>query len=139
MIRSILIADDEESTRSVLRETFERKGYRVNIAADGREALDVIHSRHVTLGIFDYQMPRLDGINLLQELRGSNCMIPVLILSSEMDASLREMAFAAGADGFFKKPVDVRGLRAEVSRLIGEETSLTVHGMTMNITVRIKK
>lgn len=136
MKRSILIADDEAANREVLREAFEKRGYGVRLARDGREAVDIALNDRITLGIFDYRMPRLTGIDAVRELRAIRCEIPILITTSERGDDVRRLALESGATGFFLKPVDLLGLREMVRGLIGEETSLALRSVTsISITV----
>lgn len=135
MIRSILIADDEEPNRLVLREAFERKGYRVVAVSNGIEAIEYVRAHPTRLGIFDYHMPGLGGIDVLREMRSAAMAMPVLIITSSTDRRIRERALAEGAQGFFSKPLDVRGIRAAVADLIGEETSIVVRTTGTEITV----
>ncbi|MEK8024339.1 MAG: response regulator [Candidatus Hydrogenedentota bacterium] len=135
MIRSILIADDEEPNRVVLCETFARKGYRVVAVSNGIEAIEYVRTRPTTLGILDHDMPGMGGLDVLREMRHSHVSIPILIVTSSTDQRLREKAIAEGAQGFFSKPVDVGRIRAAVADLIGEETSIVVRTIGTEITV----
>jgi CheY-like chemotaxis protein len=136
MRRSILIADDEPANRDVLCEAFEKRGYGVRLARDGWEAVEICRSAPVALGIFDFRMPRLSGIDAVRELRMTHCEIPILITTSERGDDVRRMALESGATGFFMKPVDILGLREIVRDLIGEETALALRSVTtISITV----
>lgn len=140
MRRTILIADDELSCREALAEAFERRGYRICLAGNGQEAIAVVRSEPVTLAIFDYQMPRLGGLEALCELRKLPSPPPVVITTSLHDDRVRREAFVHGASGFFWKPVDLPALRGFVRDLIGEETAITVRLPTsVSITVRTWK
>lgn len=138
MTRSILIADDEAANRQVLREAFERRGYTVREAADGYEVISVVRSAPVSLGIFDYQMPLMGGLEALRDLRQRNYHFPIIIMTSARSDELRHRALECGATAFFPKPVDLGILRDTVRSLIGEETSMVV-STTTSITIRITR
>ncbi len=140
MRRTILIADDEVPNRIALGEAFERRGYRVHLAADGREAVEIARSEPVTMGIFDYMMPRLGGVGALNELRRLSIQLPVVITTSMRDERIRDEALECGARGFFWKPLDLATIRDCVKSLIGEETTLAVRAPTsISITVLAKR
>lgn len=133
MRRFILIADDEETNRSVLGEFFERCGYGIRLASDGFEALERAMEPRVDLAIFDYQMPGLSGLDALRRLRSSDCLTPVLIVTSQDREEVKSEALAIGAQGFLRKPIDLPVLRQHVVRLVGEERSLTIYRRTTAI------
>ncbi|RMH54766.1 MAG: response regulator [Candidatus Hydrogenedentota bacterium] len=127
MVRSILIAEDEELSRNTLAEAFERSGYRVETAPDGITALERACRPHVHLGIFDYQMPGLDGLEVLRRVMERREDLPVLIMTSAAENRIRRRALELGARAFFPKPIDLRRLRKTVVSLIGEELSLALY------------
>jgi len=136
MRRQILIADDEEANRAVLGELFERNGYGVTLAGDGREAVEYAEHHPVSLGIFDYQMPRMSGLEALRTLRAHKHSMPVLIMTSQRSPQLEDEALSWGANGFFYKPLDLGYLRQIVINLVGEETGLSVFTFTTTLTIR---
>lgn len=137
MQRTILIADDKDYNRKVLTEVFERHGYRVDAVRDGREAVDYIRVTPVTLGVFDYYMPRLGGVDAMLELRQLRLAPPIVITTSARNRELKERALLNGAQGFFIKPVDMGDLVGLVRTLIGEETALAIRTTTTQITIRV--
>ena len=87
---NVLVAEDENDIRNLLKLHLEENGYTVFTAADGLEALAIFKKNSINLGIFDVMMPRLDGFNLLRKIRESS-QIPVIFLTArgnEMDKVL---------------------------------------------------
>lgn len=134
--RSILIADDHEENRLVLGELFERHGYGVEFAGDGVEAVRIARMPRVRLAIMDYQMPGLTGIEALRILREERCATPVLIMTSQSSPRVARDAMACGAQGFFRKPLDLPVLRQVAVKLAGVETSITVYRISTTIVVK---
>lgn len=139
MPRRILIADDKDYNREVLSEAFRRRGYQVYAVKDGLEAVEFVRETPVTLGVFDYWMPRMGGVEAMMELRRVRRDVPVVITTSERNRELRDEAYRQGARGFFLKPVEMAELLRVVGTLIGEETSLTVGTVTTTISIRVER
>lgn len=88
--KSVLVVDDEEYMRSALKALLETWGYQVAIAADGQEALDALIEKESTphcfsLIITDITMPGMDGVRLIEEIRKLERMVPVLVMSGNID------------------------------------------------------
>jgi nitrogen-specific signal transduction histidine kinase/CheY-like chemotaxis protein len=116
----VLLVEDDEALRATLAELLEGLDYAVVQAADGEEALRCMQARNgaVDLVISDVVMPRLGGIELLQELRRMGSCVPVILMSGH-DTSLQNMQMrAAGAGVFLHKPPAGQDLAAAVERLL---------------------
>ncbi|MFN2236043.1 MAG: response regulator transcription factor [Anaerolineales bacterium] len=101
--QSILIVDDEETIREVVRRYLEREGFSVTEAADGFEALDLIRSISPDLIILDLMLPGIDGLSLTQHIRQDR-QIPILMLTAKGEASDRIRGLDLGADDYVAKP-----------------------------------
>jgi DNA-binding response OmpR family regulator len=101
--QKILIVDDEETIREVVRRYLEREGYSVTEAADGYEALDQIRSISPDLIILDLMLPGIDGLSLTQHIRQDR-QIPILMLTAKGEASDRIRGLDLGADDYVAKP-----------------------------------
>jgi len=102
----VLVVDDSRMLRESLGRTLEGKGYRVEKAADGQEALERLQSGAFDLVVSDVEMPRLDGFGLVRRLRTLKqplASLPVLILSSRDRETDRIAGLEAGADRFLGK------------------------------------
>jgi two-component system, cell cycle response regulator DivK len=119
-MKKILIADDRLAGRELIREVLERFGYSVCEAADGREAVDLARVERPDLLILDLQMPVLDGVGALKELRADETFakVPVLALTASAMQGDRDRALAAGFSGYISKPLSLKILQEEVSRLL---------------------
>lgn len=117
---TILVVDDEDTIREVLRRYLEREGYLVKEAADGYEALRMIEYEPPTLVVLDLMLPKMDGISLIQHLR-PNSQIPIIMLTAKGEASDRIRGLDLGADDYIAKPFNpqevVSRVRAVLRRL----------------------
>lgn len=116
----ILVADDNNASRELIREVLELSGYEVVEAADGREAVERARESLPDLLLLDIQMPRLDGYGVLRELRADARLSSVrtVALTAFAMQGDRERAMQAGFDGYITKPVDLPTLRREIKRLL---------------------
>lgn len=116
----ILIADDHPDTRLILRDYFEAKGFAVCEAHNGEEALACIRALRPDAVVLDIQMPRMDGIQVLREVRSDDELrdLKILALSAHAFAEdVREIS-RAGADSYLAKPADPRTVIEAVRTLI---------------------
>ncbi len=121
MAASILAVDDSASMRQMVSFTLKGAGYDVVEAADGVEALNIARKRPVTLVITDVNMPNMDGISLIRELRNlpSYRFTPLLMLTTESSAEKKQQGKAAGATGWIVKPFNPDQLLKTVAKVIG--------------------
>jgi two-component system chemotaxis response regulator CheY len=120
MTKTILIADDSESIRDVVSFTLGSAGYHILAGVDGKDALKYLDGTDIHLVVTDYHMPHLDGIGLIKEIRSNDKyqFIPILLLTTESQATKKEEAKAAGATGWIVKPFAQDKLLAVVQKLI---------------------
>jgi CheY-like chemotaxis protein len=121
-MKHILIADDKPGSREFLRTVLEYSGYQVTEAADGQEAIEQA-SNEIDLFLLDLQMPRLDGFGVVRLLREKPefANVPMVALTASAMQGDRERALAAGFSAYIVKPVSLPVLRAELTRLTGEQ------------------
>jgi two-component system chemotaxis response regulator CheY len=119
-MHSILAVDDSASMRQMVAFTLKGAGYNVIEAADGQEALDKARGETVDLVLTDQNMPRMDGITLVQNLRGmaTYAATPILILTTESSDEMKAKGRAAGATGWLVKPFDPGKLLDVVRKVI---------------------
>src|SRR5471032_1184365 len=116
----VLVVDDDRSTRSTLRYTLQRDGFRVEEAADGVQALAMLKRCQPDVILMDAVMPVMDGFTAcarLQDMPGG-ASIPVLMITALQDNSSVERAFAAGASDYIPKPIHYAVLSQRVRRII---------------------
>jgi two-component system, chemotaxis family, chemotaxis protein CheY len=110
MGRDILIVDDSPTLRTSLGFCLENAGYQIIQSENGRDGLDILarlkeEGKTISLIITDINMPIMDGIRFIQEVkRTSFRFVPILVLSTETERSLKDQAKAAGAAGWLAKP-----------------------------------
>ena len=127
---SVLVAEDNESFRKVLREALLREGFEVEEARDGREALDMLGHRHYDLLVSDVKMPGADGIELLKSARQADPDTVVILMTAYGTVDMAVEAMKAGALDFLSKPFSIEEFMlivaraAERNRLLRENQSL---------------
>jgi two-component system chemotaxis response regulator CheY len=119
-MHSILAVDDSASMRQMVAFTLKSAGYTVIEAADGQEAFEKARGETVDLVLTDQNMPKMDGITLVKNLRGlaSYTSTPILILTTESSDEMKAKGKAAGATGWLVKPFDPNKLLDVVKRVI---------------------
>ena len=116
---NLLVVDDEKNIREGLGEALRLDGYEVLMAADGKEAMDLLSSRgDVDLIITDLKMPRLSGADLLKEVAGRYPTLPVIILTGHGTIESAVQAMRDGAYDFLTKPVDLDRLSLLAKRAL---------------------
>ena len=109
----ILVADDLEDTRCVLKLLLEMKGHAVLEAENGRVAVECALKERPDLILMDLNMPIMDGLDATQRIRenSSTALIPIVVLSSHMDDAVwRDRALRCGCNACYSKPLDFDGL-----------------------------
>ncbi len=114
----ILLLEDDEVLSETLVELLELNGYDVTLAMDGEEALDFTFSNNYDLFLFDVNTPKLNGFDLLKELRGASIKTPAIFITSLNDISSFSKGFEVGADDYVKKPFDFSELLVRIKALI---------------------
>lgn len=106
MTASILAVDDSPSLRMAIRIALTGAGYRVTEAGDGQEGLQKATAERFDMIVTDLNMPIMDGLTMIEELRKSpaQCGTPIIFLSTESDPEMKQRAKAAGATGWLVKP-----------------------------------
>jgi two-component system, chemotaxis family, chemotaxis protein CheY len=120
MAKKILLVDDSASVRTVAGIALREAGYEVIDAANGKEALSVLEGERVHLIISDVNMPVMDGITFLKEVkRHPTCKFtPVIMLTTEAGEDKKQEGRAAGAKAWVVKPFQPRSLVDAVSKLV---------------------
>jgi two-component system chemotaxis sensor kinase CheA len=119
--RSILVVDDSITTRSLEKSILEAHGYRVRVAVDGLEALQLLRAEKADLVIADIEMPRLDGFGLLEAMKADKQLdrIPVIIVSSLERPEHQQRGLDLGADAYVvKRKFDQRELLEAVQQFL---------------------
>jgi two-component system cell cycle response regulator DivK len=119
-MKRVLVADDKDTGRELVRTVLENCNYEVFEASDGVEALALARRIQPDLIILDLHMPGLDGFGVIQELRRDQnfANTPVMALTASAMMGDRERALAFGFTGYIAKPIRLTALRAEVERML---------------------
>ena len=117
----VLLVDDEDSLRKVMRDLLERDGYDVTEARDGVQALDQVDRVGPDIIVLDLNLPGLDGYGVLSHLRSrpATANIPVIVLTAKGDEDNEVRVFELGADDFLTKPFRARALSARLEAVLG--------------------
>ncbi|BBX20443.1 DNA-binding response regulator [Mycolicibacterium duvalii] len=118
----ILVVDDDRAVRESLRRSLAFNGYSVELAQDGREALDMIASNRPDAVVLDVMMPRLDGLEVCRQLRSTGDDLPILVLTARDSVSERVAGLDAGADDYLPKPFALEELLARMRALLRRTT-----------------
>jgi len=119
--KNILVVDDSPSIRRMVSFTLNGAGYEVIEAVDGEDALAKARTNTVRLVLTDHNMPRMDGLTLVRSLRRLPAYraAPILILTTESGADMKEQGRLAGATGWLVKPFEPQRLVEVVKKVIG--------------------
>jgi type II secretory ATPase GspE/PulE/Tfp pilus assembly ATPase PilB-like protein/ActR/RegA family two-component response regulator len=117
----VLLVDDEDSLRRVMKDLLERDGYQVSEARDGVQALDQVDRVGPDIIVLDLNLPGLDGYGVLSHLRSrpATAAIPVIVLTAKGDEDNEVRVFELGADDFLTKPFRPRALSARLEAVLG--------------------
>ena len=116
----IILADDDPVVGKLVADVLLNAGHAVGWVADGDAALKVMRARPPSLAILDCGMPGLSGVALVRAMRGDGrlCGIPVLMLTARQSDTDENLALAAGAQDYLRKPVDLDLLVGRVEALL---------------------
>ncbi len=114
----VLVADDEEPIRNLLRMSLEKLGFEVSLAKDGVEALELWAPNRFSAIILDVRMPGKDGVEVMEAIRQQDQEVPILFITGNPDLDSARRAIIAGASDYLLKPFDIVELRSRVTRAI---------------------
>lgn len=119
MTLRILAIDDSRTMRDLLRAALEAAGFHVTTAGDGAEGVERLGETAPDVIITDINMPRLDGFGVIEAVRGSEAAasVPILVLSTESGAEMKDRARRSGATGWIVKPFDDARLISAIRRV----------------------
>jgi len=117
-LRTVLIVDDFDDTRLLLRTWLERRGFRVVEAENGLQAIDQADTELPDLIIMDMQMPGLDGLSATRRIRKSHDSVPILAVSAYGAEQYRELALAAGCNDYVSTPFEPATLEGIIRSLV---------------------
>ncbi|MEK4661241.1 response regulator transcription factor [Priestia sp. FSL H7-0729] len=136
-MNTILVVDDDSHIRKLIRIYLEKNQFSVMEAADGQEALDFLSHTKVDLAIVDVMMPRIDGIELTEDIR-SYLDIPILMVTAKGESKDKVRGFNAGSDDYLVKPFDPVELILRVKSLLKRYNKISsniiqISGVTIDL------
>ena len=125
MAYRVMIVDDSPTMRAVIKKAIKASGFNVDDfyeAGDGKEALDLLQSEWLDLIITDYNMPNMDGMELLERLKQNDSLssTPVVFISTEGSEKRIKEFMDKGATDYIKKPFTPETLKSKLNRIMGE-------------------
>ena len=119
----LLLAEDEQALSKALKAILERAGYTVDAVYDGKTALDNLETGNYDGAVLDIMMPRMDGIEVLRQLRARGDLLPVLLLTAKSEVDDKVLGLDSGANDYLTKPFAVRELLARVRAMTRVHTA----------------
>lgn len=123
----ILVAEDIRVNQKVVQRMLESRGCRVDLVANGAEAVAATQDRQYALVLMDCQMPELDGLDATAAIRrrdaGSGRYLPIVALTADVTEGARQRCLDAGMDGYLSKPLRPRELEAALLRWLPDSFS----------------
>ncbi len=116
---NVLIVDDEKDFRDLFAELVNRMGYSVITAENGKEALEKIKKKPIQAAIIDYNMPGMDGLELLTQIKKRDTNIFVVLISGYGNGELETEAIQKGVDEYVVKPMDINKLQDALQKSLG--------------------
>jgi len=114
----ILIADDEEALRELLREQLSAQGYTIDEAPDGEVAVEKLQKEKYDLAILDINMPRKNGLEVLKHIREQKLPMRVIMLTGRLGFSVGSESILLGADEYITKPFDLDYLEMAIKKVL---------------------
>ena len=114
----ILIVEDEEIVRLSLAENLSLEGYKVTSVGDGEEAVRAFKEERPDLVVLDLVLPKLDGLEVLKQMKSVNALTPVIILTARAEEVDKVVGLEVGADDYLTKPFSMRELFARIKSLL---------------------
>ncbi len=124
----ILLAEDNEDSISTFSSYLEAKGYRILLAKDGQEAIDLTKAHHPELILMDIQMAGTDGLEAIRQIRVDPTLadVPIIALTALAMAGDRERCLESGANHYLTKPVKLKQLTETIEQLLLTRSKLNI-------------
>jgi len=131
----ILVVEDDDSTRKLMEAILRLNGYEVLLARDGVDALDTMENHHVDLIVLDLMMPRMDGYEFTETLRGHDDNTPILMVTAKESPAEKKRGFLVGTDDYMVKPVDEEEMALRIKALLRRSQIVNERRLTVGKTV----
>ena len=127
MNKKILLLEDDTLLAQTLHELLEFEGYEVTLVSSGGEAADITYTHTFDLYIFDINVPDMNGLELLESLRGADDRTPAIFISALVDLNSISKAFTIGADDYIKKPFFPEELLIRINAKLLSKSSTIIY------------
>jgi len=117
----ILLVDDEANLRTVFSDVLKRAGYRVNTVEDGHEAVKEVEENTYNLALVDLRMPRMDGIEVLENIKKRKPELPVIIYTGYGSVTTAVEAMRKGASDYLNKPFSPEELKLSIKKVLEQK------------------
>lgn len=138
-MEKILVVEDDKITRRIIREILSRSGYEVFEAEDGAQGLEAFKANKPDLVLTDYQMPVMNGLRVLSEIRNLQPAVPVIMLTGFGDIALIIKSIQLGAFDFLEKPINTPQLKEVVASALNSVISSKKHDQVLTEGISIDK
>ena len=115
---NILVVEDDKNLKKLITTCLAKNNYNTFQASDGFEALDILDQEYINAIITDIMMPKMDGYELIKELRDANFNMPILVLTAKGNIDDKKKGFNLGADDYMVKPIDINELPLRIKALL---------------------
>ncbi|MFC1853134.1 response regulator [candidate division CSSED10-310 bacterium] len=119
---NVLLVDDEERFLSTTKIILEKRGFKVNTALQGVEALDILEKQRIDVVILDVKMPGLDGISVLRKIKERHQQVEVILLTGHASVETAVNGLKIGAFDYLMKPCDIAKLLAKINLACSQKT-----------------
>lgn len=133
----LLLVEDEESLAIPIRRGLEEEGYQVDLSGNGEQGLMMALTSPYAAIILDWRLPGMDGLAVVERLRGAKCNVPVLMLTAMRDVDYRIKGLDAGADDYLTKPFSFEELLARLRALVRRSKAQLVPSEFGKITLKV--
>ena len=130
----ILVVEDDLGTRTFVEDVLLDAGYEPITTANGMEALEMLEQKHIDLMILDVMMPKMDGYELLEQIRGAGMDMPVLMVTAKQTLSDKKKGFLLGADDYLIKPFEEEEMLLRIKALLRRAKIQTERKLTIGQT-----
>ena len=133
----ILVVEDDVNTRKLMQAVLSQNGYEPVPAADGVEALDILDNKHIDLILLDIMMPRMDGYEFTEIIRGNQMLrdIPILMVTARETPADKRKGFLIGTDDYMVKPVDEDEMILRIAALLRRSRIVNEHRLLVGGTL----
>lgn len=140
LMKTILVADDKESVRTLVREVLEAEGFKVVSASNGSEALNVAEQVRPALILLDIMMPEMNGYEFIRAYRKQH-ETPIILLTAKMEETDKVLGLELGADDYITKPFGMKELVARINAVLRRgsaaiptaQRSLSISGLVIDV------